>query len=296
MVLTVSDMAFDERDLSQETLRLVLLGTGTPNAETDRAGAAVGVVAGGEGLLVDAGPGVVRRAMAAFERGSEPLHPARIRRAFVTHLHSDHTLGLPDLIFTPWTLGRGEPLSLYGPRGLRAMVDHTMAAWREDIRQRVEGLEPAVGTGPLVEVHEIETPGAIYRDDDRDVTVEAFAVNHGAWPAWGYKIVSSGRSVVISGDTAPCESIREASCGCDVLLHEVYSAEGLERRPPDWRAYHTAVHTSSHELARIASEARPGLLVLYHQLLWGVTEEELVAEVRAAYDGPVVSGRDLDEY
>jgi len=268
-------------------LRVVLLGTGTPNAEPDRSGPAAAVVKEERVYLVDCGPGVVRRAVAAG------LDATLLNTALLTHLHSDHTAGLPDLAFTPWTLGREAPLSVYGPRGLAAMTEGLLAAYAEDVRERLEGPEPANRTGHRVLAHEIE-PGVVLRDGG--VEIEAVPVNHGSWPAFGYKISAGGRTVVLSGDTAPCPALIEAARGCDVLVHEVYSAAGLAGRPPEWRRYHAKMHTSSVELAEIARKARPRLLVLCHQLLWGATEEELLAEIRAAYDGEVVSGRDLEVY
>jgi ribonuclease BN (tRNA processing enzyme) len=273
--------------------KVVLLGTGTPNADPDRSGPAVAVVVNDTPYLVDFGPGVVRRAAAAQRLGVAGLAVERLARAFLTHLHSDHTAGYPDLILTPWVLEREVPLQVYGPAGIRAMTEHVLAAYREDIRERTQGLEPANVTGHLVQVNEIG-PGIVY--EDGNVQVEALAANHGAWPSLSYRFVTAGRTVVISGDTAPYKGMAEAYAGCDLLVHEVYSAAGLAQRPPAWRRYHEHVHTSTTELAAVAAEARPGLLVLTHQLFWGVTEEELVAEIREGYDGRVVSGRDLDVF
>jgi ribonuclease BN (tRNA processing enzyme) len=273
--------------------RVVLLGTGTPNADPARSGPSVAIVVDGTPYLVDFGPGVVRRAAAAHEAGVEGLEPSRLERAFLTHLHSDHTAGLPDLILSPWVLGRRVPLQVYGPPGLRDMVDHVLSAYREDIRERLDGLEPANPTGHRVNATDIG-PGIVYRDDR--VTVEAFAVNHGSWPAYGYRFTASDRVVVVSGDTAPFEGWAEAYAGCDVLVHEVQSADGLRDREPAWRAYHASVHTTTIDLADVATIVAPRLLILYHQLFHGVTEGRLVEEVRARYVGDVVSGRDLDVY
>jgi len=271
----------------REGTSVVLLGTGTPNAEPARAGPAAAVVVGEQPYVVDFGPGVVRRAVAAG------LEPKRLTRAFLTHLHSDHTTGYPDLILTPWTLEREEPLEVYGPRGLAAMTERVLAAYDADITQRLTGLEPANETGWRVEAHDVD-PGVVYEDEN--VAVEAFAVDHGSWDAYGYKFRTADRTVVISSDTAPTEIMVEKSRGCDILVHEVYSAAGFETLPPAWRKYHAAVHTSSRELAALAARAEPKLLVLYHQLLWGVSYDELVAEVKEHYAGEVVSSRDLDVF
>jgi ribonuclease BN (tRNA processing enzyme) len=269
--------------------QVILLGTGTPNADPERSGPAVAVVAGGVPYLVDFGPGVVRRAAAAH------IKPSDLRIAFATHLHSDHTVGLADLIFTPWTLERAVPLELYGPRGLRAMARHILAAYSEDVRIRLTGGEPSNKTGYRVNAHEIR-PGVVYRD--ANVTVTAFLVPHGEWKeAFGYRFdTADGRSIVISGDTGPTDVVARVCNGCDVLIHEVYSTEGFKKRPVEWQKYHAKYHTSSEELGRIATKARPGVLVLTHQLFWGTSEGDLLDEVRRGYSGRVVSGRDLEVF
>ena len=298
LLLTIACTAGESRntpDVDYSTgTHLVLLGTGTPNADPDRSGPAVAVVVNGVPYLVDAGPGVVRRASAAYSTGIEGLRVSNLGHVFITHLHSDHTLGLPDLIFTPWVLERDRPLELFGPTGSRAMVDHIHAAYAEDIDVRIDGLEPANPDGYRVNTHEIE-PGLIYQD--KNVKVSAFRVTHGSWEdAFAYRFETVDRVIVISGDAVPSEAIVEHCAGCDVLVHEVYSKTGFERRDPVWQRYHSNSHTSSVQLAELASRARPKLLVLYHQLFWGATEEELLTEVKAGYDGTVVSGKDLDVY
>src|SRR5579862_7539492 len=266
--------------------QVILLGTGTPNADPERSGPSVAIVSNGSAYLVDFGPGVVRRAAAA------KIEPKNLKIAFATHLHSDHTIGLADLILSPWTLERAEPLQLYGPRGLRSMADHIEAAYREDIQIRLQGGEPSNKTGYKVIVHEIRA-GEIYRD--ANVTVRAFRVPHGEWrEAFGYRFDVGGRSIVISGDTTPTDAVADACQGCDVLLHEVYSESGFARRPAEWQRYHAHYHTSSKQLGEIATKARPGVLVLVHQLYWGTPDPDLLKEVQRGYAGKVVSGRDLD--
>ncbi|MGH9941386.1 MAG: MBL fold metallo-hydrolase [Pyrinomonadaceae bacterium] len=280
--------------ISAGKTQIVLLGTGTPNADPERSGPSVAIVVNDTPYLVDFGPGVVRRAASAHRAGVAGLTMPKLSRAFVTHLHSDHTVGFPDLIFTPWVLERIEPLEVYGPKGIKAMTRHILAAYREDLAVRLDGLEPANTTGYKVNAHEIK-PGVIYKD--QNVTVKAFLVRHGSWrQAFGYRFETADRTIVISGDCAPSESVIENCDGCDVLIHEVYSQAGFLTRPPVWQKYHSNFHTSSRELAQLAAKAKPGLLILYHQLLWGTTEEELLNEIRRGYGGKVVSGRDLEVY
>jgi ribonuclease BN (tRNA processing enzyme) len=282
-----------EADYSSGT-HVVLLGTGTPNADPERSGPAVAVIVDGTPYLVDAGPGIVRRAAAAWLQGVEPLRVANLAHLFLTHLHSDHTLGLPDVMFSPWVLEREEPLEIYGPHGTARMVEHLQAAYEQDVRTRIDGLEPANTEGYKVHVREIE-PGLVYEDEK--VSITAFPVRHGSWEvAFGYRFESRDRVIVISGDAVPSETLALNCDGCDVLVHEVYSQAGFERRDSAWQRYHAASHTSTVQLAELARRARPGLLVLYHQLFWGTSDEDLLAEITSRYDGRVVSGRDLDVF
>jgi ribonuclease BN (tRNA processing enzyme) len=280
-------------DYSRGT-HLVLLGTGTPNADRQRSGPAVAVVVNGTAYLVDAGPGVVRRAAAAAARGIPALDARRLERVFLTHLHSDHTVGLPDLLLTPWTLERERPLEVFGPRGTADLARHLILAYTADIRRRTGGLQPHNDTGWRIEAREIE-PGVVYRDSN--VTVTAIPVLHEEWPeAYGYRFESADRVIVISGDCRPSETLVEACAGCDILLHEVYSDAGFARREPEWQRYHASAHTSATELAALATRARPRLLVLYHQLLWGSTADQLLGEIAAGYPGAVRYGNDLDVF
>jgi ribonuclease BN (tRNA processing enzyme) len=274
--------------------QIVLLGTGTPNADPERSGPSVAVVVNDTPYIVDFGPGIVRRAAAAFQKGIKGLKVDKLKTAFVTHLHSDHTTGYADLIFTPWTLERKEPLQVYGPKGIKAMTEHLLKAYSQDIDIRVNGGEPSNHTGYKVIAREIKA-GIVYKDEN--VMVKALPVKHGTWQqAFGYRFETPDKIIIISGDCIPSESIIENCNGCDVLIHEVYSTTGFAKRPPEWQKYHSSFHTSSRELGEIASKAKPKLLVLYHQLFWGTSEEDLVKEVQQNYQGKVVSGRDLDVY
>lgn len=274
---------------------VVMLGTGTPNADPDRSGPAVAVIVNGQSYLVDCGPGMVRRAAAASRSGVPGLRMPQLRTLFLTHLHSDHTLGLPDLIFTPWVLGRTDHLTIYGPRGTSDMTKNIVAAWKKDIDVRTEGLEHANTTGYLVDVHEIR-PGVVYKDEN--VTVTAFPVKHGSWDqSFGYRFDTPDRSIVISGDTSPADAVVKACNGCDLLLHEAYaSSPNGEMDSPQWQAYFKAFHTSTTELAAIATQAKPKLLVLYHQMFHGVSEGEMLQEIRNHYSGAVASAHDLDVF
>lgn len=275
--------------------QVVMLGTGTPVADPERSGPAVAVVVNDRAYIVDCGPGVVRRAAAAAEQnGIMALLAPRLSIVFITHLHSDHTLGYPDLIFSPWVLGRAAPLEAYGPHGLKHMTAHIEEAWSEDIHVRRFGLEQESATGYKVNVHEIAS-GIVYRDEN--VTVTAFPVKHGTWKeAYGYKFETKDRKIVISGDTAPTDEVVKACNGCDVLLHEVYNPHGRELHDEHWKEYFRTFHTSPAELAEIARRAHPKLLVAYHQVLERLPEQDLVAQINLAYSGNWVSAKDLGVY
>jgi ribonuclease BN (tRNA processing enzyme) len=280
--------------------KVVLLGTGTPAPNPERSGPATAIVVNDTAYLVDFGPGVVRRASAAATSRSIPsLQPTRLRVAFVTHLHSDHTVGYPDLIFTPWTLGRRVPLEVYGPRGLKAMTDHLLEAYRVDIDTRTnpDGNQRTFADGHKVNAHEIAA-GVVYKD--ANVTVTAFATKH-AMESYGYRFDAAGRSVVVSGDTNPTQATIDACRGCDVLIHEVHTDAWLAARPEaggapagTFRRFSEQYHTTTAQLANLAREAKPKLLILYHYN--SLSAEELQADMMRHYAGHFVIGRDLDVF
>lgn len=295
MALGMSGIANGQEPRDSTRARVVLLGTGTPIADPDRSGPGLAIVVNGSSYLVDAGPGIVRRATAAARQDSIPaLRAANLRRVFITHLHSDHTLGLPDLMLTPAVLHRKGPLTVYGPPGTRAMVASLLRAYREDIDLRIHGLERGDPAAYRIVVHEV-APGVVYRDSN--VTVTAFHVPHGSWKyAFGYRFDGGGRSVVVSGDTGPTDAIVDACHGCDVLVHEVYSKKGFDRLPAKGQRYHSSFHTSAIELGDLAARAQPKLLLLTHILFFGETGEEILAEARSRFSGQVTLGQDLGVY
>jgi ribonuclease BN (tRNA processing enzyme) len=273
--------------------QVVLLGTGTPAMDPDRSGPATAIVVDDTAYLIDFGPGVVRRAAAAAAKGIPAVRPENLKTAFLTHLHSDHTVGYPDLIFTPWVIARKDTLNVYGPKGLKAMTDHILAAWQEDIDIRTKGLERR---WPLrVVAHEIKT-GIVYTD--ALVRVTAVAVPHGQWDeAYGYRFDTPDRVIVISGDTRPSPELVKACRRCDILIHEVYPM-GSRATMPDWPKYRAQYHTSTQELAEIANQSQPGLLIVYHRTggLTNFSDEQYLKEIGQGYSGKVVIGHDLEVY
>jgi ribonuclease Z len=276
---------------------VVLLGTGNPGLDPDRSGPATAVVVGDAAYLVDFGPGVVRRASAAalgagMRRGIAALEPTKLRVAFATHLHSDHTVGYPDLIFSPWTIGRRHPLEVYGPPGIKAMTQHLLEAYRADIETRTspEGNQREFPEGHKVNAHEVAA-GVVYKD--ANVTVTAFPTKH-AMASFGYRFDTADRRIVISGDTNPTSATAEACSGCDVLIHEVLTPAWLATRPAMFQGFSAKFHTTTPQLAELARQARPKLLVLYHYS--AASPQELVSDFAGRYAGPFVVGRDLDVY
>ena len=275
---------------SIEGTQLVLLGVGTPGWDSDESGPATAIVVRDTAYLVDFGPGVVRRAGAAYKKGIKALYPPNIRVAFLTHRHVDHSVGYADLIFSPAQSrgNRPEPLEVYGPTGTVAMTDFILKAHRlnpEDDRYKVNP-------------HDIK-PGVVYTD--ANVTVTAFAVQHGNLEAYGYRFDTPDRRIVISGDTTPTQSVIDNCDGCDLLIHEAYSMATFNAIPVEAQGQRRKNHTSTVELAELAIKARPKLLIIYHRSNLGGrdvgnSDERLLDEVRRIYKGRVVLGRDLEVY
>ncbi|WP_340077368.1 MBL fold metallo-hydrolase [Leptobacterium sp. I13] len=288
-----------QKDFSNSDItKVVLLGTGTPNPSPYQSGPSTAIIVNDVPYIVDFGPGLIRKASAmspTYGGTIKGLEVKNIKRAFLTHLHSDHTTGYPDLIFTPWVLERDEPLEVYGPEGINEMTHHILQAYKEDIKYRLYGLEPANDQGWRVNSHEIKKEGVVYEDEN--VKVEAFPVPHGSWPnAWGYRFTTPDKVIVISGDSAYSEKIIEYAKGADILLHEVYYKKGYDKKDDFWKKYHARNHTSTLEIGEIAKQAQPGLVILYHILFWGATDKDLLDEVATKYKGKVVVGKDLDAY
>ncbi|UCE18003.1 MAG: MBL fold metallo-hydrolase [Gemmatimonadota bacterium] len=297
LVIFCATLTVNGNQTDSVTTKVVLLGTGTPNPDPEHSGSSVAVVVNETSYIVDFGPGLVRQAAALsprYDGNIQALDIINLKRAFLTHLHSDHTVGYPDLILTPWVQGRDEPLEVYGSEGIKEMTDNILKAYQDDIKYRLYGLQPANNQGWRVIAHEI-TEGLIYEDEH--VKVEAFLVKHGSWPnAYGFRFTTPDKVIVISGDTAPCENIIKYGKGADILIHEVYSQSGFEKKDAFWKMYHSQNHTSTYELADIANKLKPGLLVFYHILFWGATEEQLLEEISQTYKGKVIVGSDLDVF
>ena len=281
----------------QSQTQVIMLGTGTPIPDPNRSGPSVAIITNGEAYVFDAGGGMVNRTVQASQQYNMPeLFPQDIKHLFLTHLHSDHIHDVSELAMHRWW-GRPQRLSVYGPKGIAEYTEHmaSMIAIEADIR--AAGTPEQLVTdrhGYLVNATEIEE-GIVFSNDD--ITVEAFTVPHGEIrPAFGYKITTADKTIVISGDTAYSELLIEKAAGVDLLIHEVFSGDRLNEQSEFWQQYHGSSHTSASQIAQIANIARPGLVVLTHILFFNATSDEIVAEVKRSYDGEVVMADDLDMF
>ena len=238
--------------------KLFILGTGTPNPNPERMGSSYLVLANDEPYLFDYGTGVVRR-IAAFSTswGGEyqALEVENLKYAFLTHIHSDHTLGLADLIITPWIMGRSEPLKIFGPKGAKNMHTNIIKAYQPDIDYRIYGTQPQNSTGYKVIFNELKDK-FVYQDENIKVT--AFLNDHGdLQESYGFLIETTDKKILISGDTAMSKNLISYGENLDYLIHEIYSQKGFNNKTPDWQKYHQAHHTGPKEVAEIANLLQP---------------------------------------
>ena len=279
-------------DLFAET-KIVVLGSGTPNPDPKRTGSAYAVLVNGQAYLVDFGPGIVRSASylsPTWGGEFEELEVKNLEYAFLTHIHSDHSAGLSDLILTPWVLGREKPLKLFGPPQLAKMAAHILIAYEDDINYRINGSQPSNPEGYKTQFVE-NKEGVIFKDSN--VTVRAFKVNHGKLTnSYGYSFITNDKKIVFSGDTAISDILIEEAKGADVLIHEVFSEEGFQKKTKDWQIYHKAHHTSSIEVGLIANKVKPKKLVLSHILFWGASKESILEDVRLNFKGETILAED----
>ena len=222
------------------------------------------------------------------------LQVSKLQYAFLTHIHSDHSAGLADLILTPWVMGRDTELKLFGPKGLKTMSKGIISAYELDILYRLNGTQPANPTGYKTIVKEIDE-GVIFKDDHVEVT--AFYNDHGGLRnSFGYLFKTKDKKILFSGDTSLSNNLIKHGNDLDILVHEVYSQSGFDRRSDVWKNYHSKHHTSTNELAEIANIAKPKLLLLTHILFWGSSEEDILDEIGFSYSGKVIVGEDLSVY
>ncbi|HWK62401.1 MAG TPA: MBL fold metallo-hydrolase [Eoetvoesiella sp.] len=261
-------------------LRVRLLGTGSPLPQTFRFGPSTLIEAGNQKFLFDAGRGVIQR---LYSFGI-PFND--VDKLFLTHLHSDHTIGIPDLYLTGWLRGRNHPLHVWGPVGTRNLMDELAKAYSFDIKIRLDH-----NPGSKVETTEF-TAGVIYDHDG--VKITAFPVDHGeAKPAFGFRIDYKGHRVVLSGDTRYSQEVIKQAKGADLLVHEVAAASDKLMKTSPKIPRILGIHTSPEDAGRVFTQAAPRMAVYSHIVLFGVTEKELEARTRKTYSGPLTIGEDL---
>lgn len=280
-------LAWGSLPVQAQSIRVTLLGTGTPRPAIDRMGPATLVEAGEEKLLFDAGRGTTIRIVEA------DLDPSAVTAVFITHFHSDHIVGLPDL----WLLGhlgpfhRGQPLELFGPPGTRSLAQGLAETFKRDIDLRANPARP----GPELKPTEFKEAGVVL--ERGGVKVSAIPVEH-VEDSYGFRIDYEGRSVVISGDTRPSETLTTAATDADLLVHEIMAIgeELLASRPAAAQSMMRRVlstHTTPAQVTEVLRQSGPRLAAFNHVSLNGITEEEVLEEIRSTYDGRVEMGEDL---
>ena len=279
----------------QQAMYAVLLGTGFPQPDPDRGGPSAAVIVGEKVFVVDAGRGAMQRLVGAG------LEAKGVKAVFLTHMHSDHIDGLPDVFHGTWRTRGKNPFVLYGPEGTKKLVKGLMQFYDADIRIRRDMTEKLAAGGATIDLH-IVHEGVVYKDDT--VSVTAFLVDHfPVKPAFGYRFDSGGRSIVISGDTYPCDNLVRFAKDADVLIHEAYLSQGgaslqgtASSGTIQYEAWFKRYHSTAAEAGQIAARAGVKLLVLTHLIgnrPGGNKEEAFREEAGDHYHQTILVGRDL---
>ncbi len=275
----------DSLQVDEPDIKVTLLGTGTPQPIMDRFGASTLVQAGSENLLFDAGRGCLQRLREI------KVSYDKIGALFLTHLHSDHIVGIPDLWLTGWLISkRSEPLKVFGPVGTGNMIEYLQKAFVFDIKIRIED-DKAPEEGSKLLAAEIQQ-GVVY--ENNGVKVIAFLVDHyPVVPAFGYRVEYKGHSVVLSGDTRYSENLIKYARGTDLLIHEVAIAPDTLSKS-DSKYNILAHHTTPEQAAKVFNEVKPKLAAYSHIVkMYGQNEQELLKRTKVKYSGPIIIGEDL---
>lgn len=280
--------------VSADEFRVTLLGTGSPSPVMRRFGPGVLIQAGGKTLLIDCGRGTTQRLL------QSGLKLGQVDALFLTHLHSDHVVGIPDLWLTGWLEAsyaqRKGPFVVYGPTGTQSLMNGLASAYQWDIKARIadQNLSPANIAAQVTEFNE----GVVY--DQAGVKVTAIEVDHGDLlkPAFGFRVDYAGRSVTVSGDTRFSENLINKAQNTDLIIHQVAAARDELLAIPAFKLI-LAHHTQPSEAGIVFTRTKPKLAVYYHFVLLGtanvpaMTEKEVFEQTRKTYDGPLLIGEDL---
>ena len=282
------------------------MGTSTPSPNPYRMGAAGAIIVNEKTYLIDAGEGILRSiAKTATSHNMalvDSFEPSKLTTLFITHLHSDHVVGLPSLILNPWIFGKSTPMEIYGPVGTKNLVENILEAYQGDIAERIEGPEGANDTGWLVNVHEVTEDGLIFQDNT--ISVEAYAHKHGTMPSYGYRFTTPDRVVVWAGDGKAGPAYLAAALNADILVSEIGSEKTVGNSP--WGGLSQeekervvwSYHIKPSELSELATEAGVKRLVLIHESNYSAPYDPLAIfkEIKEVYEGEVISSRDGDVF
>jgi ribonuclease Z len=285
----VAQPAVAQPKMEGPDFKVTLLGTGTPHPTMKRFGPSILVQAGGKTLLFDCGRGITQRLFQV------KMPFGKVDHVFLTHLHSDHVIGIPDLWLTGW-LGapfarRKGPFRITGPEGTAAMMANLEKAFAWDIKTRHEDQRL-----PLENVAVAATDmkgGVVY--DEGGLKVSAVKVNHGDKIdlAYGYRVEYGGRAVMMSGDTRYTEALVAAAKGADLIIHSVAAiSPALLKKSKVMRAI-LSHHSEPEDTARVFNAVKPKLAVYSHIVTYGQKDADIMTRVKAKYDGDVRMGRDL---
>lgn len=284
-----SQVSHESQRSPNTTFRVILLGTGNPRPALSRFGPSILVIAGERNLLFDCGRGVTQR----IYQLKIPFND--VSALFLTHLHSDHTVGIPDLWLTGWVMGRKVPLSIWGPQGTADMAAHLQEAYSFDVHIRRDVDEKLSPQGVVVQARDVG-PGMVYEEKENGLKVTAFTVDHGpVKPAFGYRVDFQGHSVVLSGDTTFSENLIRAAQGTDVLIHEVLDLDAYrpadDTYTPEQIEKVIAHHTTAEQAAIVFARVHPKLAVFSH--IVPIDAPNVIAQTRKTYSGWIELGEDL---